>query len=439
MSVAFGPAEPRGADDQRRRQRSQQQHEPDDAELGEHLEVERVPVVDLDRRCRAVRVPGDPVRAGARAVQRRRVEPVQRDAPVVDPPVVDRGGQPRPQVRGVVHVAAFGERRAGIGDPPRRIGGERAEQQRDHEPARQREAQEAPVVLLDLDRFEPPVQRQRRRPQRRGPHGTGEHHEEDVAALVGGGRGGVVVRARQQLVAVGDLHRDRRRDARRRQGRQKPARLCEQDVEHEAERQHPDRAAREGQVERDRDRRQQSRCDDTDDGVFAPTCRQMKGEHGAERAGDAHRVPVGQRERDAFGQEAARDREHVRQQPGEQPRERDRGERRRCPAQQDRQVSDTRCDAPGQDENKAVQQRSIEFRQSARSGVRPGRRRQGPDGQKGKCAGSQCERGTPAFERPGGERDAPDQCQRQHESHQPDLSWEEPTCSKAQPRRRQPR
>ena len=224
------------------------------------------------------RVPGDPVRAGAGAVQRLSVEPVERDAPVVDPAVVDRRGQPRAQVVRVVHVAALGERRAGVGrsaaarrpasapsssastSPPESPGAGSAGCPRSISIASRRRSSGSAAARSAA-----------------AADGAGEHDQRDVAALARGGRGRVVVGARQQLVAVGDLGRDRGRDARRGQPGQQPARLRQQHVEHEAERQHPDRPARERQVERDRDRRRAAPPATTlHDGVLAPARGQVQ-------------------------------------------------------------------------------------------------------------------------------------------------------------------
>ena len=128
--------QPAGED---RAEREQHERKPDDAELRQRLQVQRVAVVDLHRRRPPVLVPREPERPGAGSFERVRARAIPRHAPVVDPPVVDSRRQPGAQVGRVVHVAALGERRAGVGDPARRVGGERAEHQRDHEPAREAE------------------------------------------------------------------------------------------------------------------------------------------------------------------------------------------------------------------------------------------------------------------------------------------------------------
>ena len=159
-------------------------------------------------------------------------------------------------------------------------------------------------------------------------------------------------------------------------------------------------------------------------------------EQRAERARDAHRVPVGQRERDPLGKEPRADRERVRQQTRQQAREGDRGERRGGPSEQHGQISDAGRGAAGQHENQAVQERAIELGQGTRRGVGPDRRSERPDRQASECAGSQCESGTPALEGFFDERDATDEDQRERQPDETDLSREEPTCAKAQPCRR---
>ena len=97
----------------------------------------------------------------------------------------------------------------------------------------------------------------------------------------------------------------------------------------------------------------------------------MECEQHAQGARDPHRVPVGQRERDPFGQIAT----PMGNVPGAsrvtQSREGHGRERRRCPPEQHREVSDPDHGTPGQHENKRVQERSIEFCERPGGCIRP--------------------------------------------------------------------
>ena len=115
-------------------------------------------------------------------------------------------------------------------------------------------------------------------------------------------------------------------------------------VEHEPDGQHPDRAAREREVERHAGHRQHRRREHAHPARLAPARAEVHGEQHAQRARDPHRVPVRQRERDPLGQKPSTDGKCARREACEQARERDGDERRRCPPEQHRR-SPTRATA----------------------------------------------------------------------------------------------
>ena len=318
-------------------------HEPDPAELRPRLEVERVGVDDLHGRRRPVALPVQPVRPGAHAppgpaaLPRRARRAMLARRPLLPTSVsrVRRSLAAGRRVAAHERLALLVEAvRAGR---TRRVATASASSAAI--PAAPNSAAARARADADLAASAGRARSASARSTAGGHHAPDHHHEQRSALLARVG-----ARRRTSRASSSEPYA---RCSAKATGRPaagsaptSPRGWASTHVEDDAGDRGGDPAAREREVERHRDDRQRRRRRDADGRGLALGRREVREQDRAEPAEDAHRVPVGERERQPLDVDARARRECRRQQArGERDRARDArspvrpsaGARRRCP------------------------------------------------------------------------------------------------------------